>query len=423
MSSTEWDFETQFKGHRNAEGIGGFRSLWQFFGENLWRGSERLWEIGVSWYQLFQSLILGLKVGLQPLDTICARCWSIPSLSAPISRRSLDLSFNSIKHISSISHLSNCSVVYFVQNKISKVREGDLASPLGDVLTSLELGGNRLRVSSGSLKALLIGTDSWKAKWRTWVAILLARRWESTALNDGTELISVFFSPILVNRKYWTPPSFGRALARKEQNHKVRGELPNLFTRIPYFKFPQLTFSLLPPEHIHPFISSSSLYSIQQIDHTLGLGIIRIEEPGGTIRQSQWFNKDRRIGRVYEAQDLRHRCEQGGEDRRDLSFEGFGRVLGEYFNCRCVFLASFVRFSLPFWTSFRLDHSFVLQANDNQIPNILDLEPQLGPNQCPKLETVYLEGNPLQKAEGAAYRRKVKLSLPQLVQIDATMVR
>lgn len=59
--------------------------------------------------------------------------------------RSLDLSFNSIKNISSISHLSKCSILYFVQNKISRVRKGDLDSPLADVLKSLELGGNRLR--------------------------------------------------------------------------------------------------------------------------------------------------------------------------------------------------------------------------------------------------------------------------------------
>lgn len=38
----------------------------------------------------------------------------------------------------------------------------------------------------------------------------------------------------------------------------------------------------------------------------------------------------------------------------------------------------------------------------------------------PKLETVYLEGNPAQRTEGAGYRRKVKLALPQVAQVDAT---
>lgn len=36
------------------------------------------------------------------------------------------------------------------------------------------------------------------------------------------------------------------------------------------------------------------------------------------------------------------------------------------------------------------------------------------------LDTVYLEGNPLQAAAGANYRRKVMLALPQVNQIDAT---
>lgn len=41
----------------------------------------------------------------------------------------------------------------------------------------------------------------------------------------------------------------------------------------------------------------------------------------------------------------------------------------------------------------------------------------------PKLATVYLEGNPAQRTEGTAYRRKVMLALPQLSQIDAVGVR
>lgn len=41
----------------------------------------------------------------------------------------------------------------------------------------------------------------------------------------------------------------------------------------------------------------------------------------------------------------------------------------------------------------------------------------------PELETVYLEGNPAQKAEGSSYRRKVQLALPQIQQLDATYVQ
>lgn len=58
------------------------------------------------------------------------------------------------------------------------------------------------------------------------------------------------------------------------------------------------------------------------------------------------------------------------------------------------------------------------QANDNKIPNLNDLQPQLSRHE--KLETIYLEGNPCQKAEGVNYRRKVMLALPQVKQIDAT---
>lgn len=59
-------------------------------------------------------------------------------------------------------------------------------------------------------------------------------------------------------------------------------------------------------------------------------------------------------------------------------------------------------------------------ANDNQIASIGPLESQLGPSTCPDLNTVYLEGNPVQRAEGSSYRKKVMLALPQISQIDAT---
>ncbi|KAJ3355678.1 hypothetical protein GGF32_001844 [Allomyces javanicus] len=40
-----------------------------------------------------------------------------------------------------------------------------------------------------------------------------------------------------------------------------------------------------------------------------------------------------------------------------------------------------------------------------------------------KLETIYLEGNPLQKSAGASYRTRVKVLIPWIKQIDATFVR
>ncbi|WFD18745.1 protein phosphatase regulatory subunit Sds22 [Malassezia caprae] len=62
-------------------------------------------------------------------------------------------------------------------------------------------------------------------------------------------------------------------------------------------------------------------------------------------------------------------------------------------------------------------------ANDNKIDDINHLDAQLGPQNMPELETVYLEGNPAQKAEASSYRRKVQLALPQIQQLDATYVQ
>lgn len=58
--------------------------------------------------------------------------------------------------------------------------------------------------------------------------------------------------------------------------------------------------------------------------------------------------------------------------------------------------------------------------NNNKIDTLADLEPELG--SLESLETIYLEGNPVQRTEGAAYRRKIQLALPRLTQIDATYV-
>lgn len=59
-----------------------------------------------------------------------------------------------------------------------------------------------------------------------------------------------------------------------------------------------------------------------------------------------------------------------------------------------------------------------LQLNNNKIATLQALEPQLSTSSA--LETIYLEGNPVQESEGGNYRRKIKLALPQLSQIDAT---
>ncbi len=66
------------------------------------------------------------------------------------SLRSLDLSFNLLRSIPEVlQYLRNLDIVYFVQNKIIKI---DGLSNNGHSLRSLELGGNRIRVSPSVTK-------------------------------------------------------------------------------------------------------------------------------------------------------------------------------------------------------------------------------------------------------------------------------
>jgi protein phosphatase 1 regulatory subunit 7 len=50
------------------------------------------------------------------------------------------------------------------------------------------------------------------------------------------------------------------------------------------------------------------------------------------------------------------------------------------------------------------------QANDNQITSL----PILPPSSHPALETIYLEGNPIQKEMGTSYNRRIMLEMPQV---------
>jgi len=59
--------------------------------------------------------------------------------------------------------------------------------------------------------------------------------------------------------------------------------------------------------------------------------------------------------------------------------------------------------------------------NNNKVETLADIETELGA--LPALETVYLEGNPVQRIEGVHYRRKIQMALPKLKQIDATATR
>ncbi|PBL03723.1 L domain-like protein [Armillaria gallica] len=70
-----------------------------------------------------------------------------------------------------------------------------------------------------------------------------------------------------------------------------------------------------------------------------------------------------------------------------------------------------------------IDHLTQLEElwmNNNNIPASVLSSPF---PDLPTLRTIYLEGNPCQKADPVNYRRKVMLALPQVTQIDATYVK
>ena len=56
--------------------------------------------------------------------------------------KSLDLSFNKIKHIKNICHLKELTDLYFVQNKIQRIEGLEGLSKI----RNLELAANRIRV-------------------------------------------------------------------------------------------------------------------------------------------------------------------------------------------------------------------------------------------------------------------------------------
>lgn len=223
--------------------------------------------------------------------------------------RSLDYSFNNIKHISDIAHLAKLDTLYFVQNKISHIREDDFEGPIQKSLTSLELGGNRLRAieNIGCLTEL---EELWLGKNK--IAKL-----ENLESFSSLRIMSI------------------------QSNRITKIENLSALTNLEEF-----------------YISHNGLTGLG--DGLRELKKLRVLDIAG--------NRVTSLG---------------------SSLDGL-TVLEE------------------FW------------ANDNALEDIRDLEQQLNPKKCPKLETVYLEGNPLQKKEGTGYRRKVMLALPQVSQIDAT---
>nr|XP_031864267.1 uncharacterized protein CI109_000180 [Kwoniella shandongensis]KAA5531339.1 hypothetical protein CI109_000180 [Kwoniella shandongensis] len=75
---------------------------------------------------------------------------------------SLDLSFNNIRHPPHLPSLTKVKILYLVQNKISVVEEGEL-DWCKDTITSLELGGNRIRVIE-NLEKLIKLEELWLGK-------------------------------------------------------------------------------------------------------------------------------------------------------------------------------------------------------------------------------------------------------------------
>lgn len=61
-----------------------------------------------------------------------------------------------------------------------------------------------------------------------------------------------------------------------------------------------------------------------------------------------------------------------------------------------------------------------LWASSNQLASFDEIDKQLRNKE--HLETVYFEANPLQIQNAATYRNKVRLALPQIKQIDASML-
>ncbi|KAL5119276.1 protein phosphatase regulatory subunit Sds22 [Pleosporales sp. CAS-2024a] len=68
-----------------------------------------------------------------------------------------------------------------------------------------------------------------------------------------------------------------------------------------------------------------------------------------------------------------------------------------------------------------LPHLTEFWASNCKLSNFAEIEKELGNKE--ELETVYFEGNPLQRQQPALYRNKVRLALPRVVQIDATFVK
>ena len=79
---------------------------------------------------------------LQELELYDNLISHIKGLESFTELRSLDLSYNKIKHLKRVNHLKKLDHIYFVQNKISRIENLEGMTSL----KYLELGANRIRV-------------------------------------------------------------------------------------------------------------------------------------------------------------------------------------------------------------------------------------------------------------------------------------
>lgn len=211
--------------------------------------------------------------------------------------------------MSHVAHFERLRNLYFVQNKISRVRETDFDGPIQHTLINLELGGNRLRAIE-NIERLSRLEQLWLGK------------------NKITKLENL--------------DTFSSLRVLSIQSNRI--------TKL---------------ENLSPLVNLEELYISHNGLTSLGDGLASLKK----LRVLDFAAN--RVATLGNSLDGLTELEE-------------------------------------FW------------ANDNALDDLRDIEGQLKPSKCPNLETVYLEGNPLQKKEGAAYRRKIMLALPQVSQIDAT---
>ncbi|KIL85655.1 adenylate cyclase [Fusarium avenaceum] len=246
----------------------------------------------------------GLAATLEDLDLYDNLISRVRGLEELTNLTSLDLSFNKVKHIKNINHLTKLKELYLVANKISKIEglEGL------DKLTSLELGSNRIRE--------IENLDSLKAVEELWLA-----------KNKISQLGGL-------------------------------GGMPNLrLLSIQSNRISDLSPLKDVPTLEELYISHNMLESLEGLEHNPKLHVLDIS------------------------------------NNKITSIKGL-ELLSEL---------------EELWASYNL------------IGDYKEVAKYLADKKS--LTTVYFEGNPLQLQEPVAYRNRIRLTLPQVKQIDATFVR